>query len=208
VGADRRRRRRHLCWAERLPETDHPRHRRLGPRAYARRQPSSPALKVQSPDGREAGRVIEGMVRRGERRRTAVFLNVTEKRCFVCGRVLPLSEFTADRSKRLGVGTYCRECDAQRGRERYARDRERILAKAAAKRGPQPVRYCSECGAELEGRQRVSCGKSRCREARFRRLHPASYAAREAAKAGRRRERRRELRASEKTTAGAGISVG
>lgn len=130
-------------------------------------------------------------MRRGERRRTAVSLNVTEKRCFECGRVLPLSEFTADRSKRLGVGTYCRGCDAERGRVRYARDRERILAKAAAKRRPQPVRFCSECGVELEGRHRVTCGSAKCRDARFRRLQPESYASREAAKVDRRRERRR-----------------
>jgi hypothetical protein len=130
-------------------------------------------------------------VRRGERRRTGVFLSVNEKRCFVCGRMLALGEFTADRSKRLGVGTYCRECDARRGRERYVRDRERILARAAAKRGPQPTRHCSECGEPLEGRARVCCGLSKCREARFRRLHPEAYAKREAAKVDRRRERRR-----------------
>jgi hypothetical protein len=70
-----------------------------------------------------------------------------------------------------------------------------ILAKTAAKRGPQPVRYCSECGVELEGRQRVTCGTSFCREARFKRLHPESYAAREARKVERRRERRREAAA-------------
>jgi len=108
--------------------------------------------------------------------------------------VLPLSEFTKDRSKPLGVGTYCRSCDAERGRERYARDREKILATAAAKRGPKPFRFCSECGVLLEGGQRVTCGTSRCREARFRRLHPESYEKREAAKVERRRQRRIETR--------------
>jgi hypothetical protein len=61
-------------------------------------------------------------------------------------------------------------------------------------RHPLVVRHCSECGAELEGRQRITCAKSKCREARFRRLHPESYARREAAKVERRRERRREAR--------------
>jgi hypothetical protein len=191
MGAARRRWRRHLCWAERMPEADHPRSRRLGPRTHAGRQPSSTARSMQPQDRGEAAGIVEDLVRQGERRRTAVFLNVTEKPCFVCGRVLPLGEFTADRSKRLGVGTYCRECDARRGRERYARDRERILAKAAAKRGPQPTRHCLECGCELEGKERVCCGTSKCREARFRRLRPESYARREAAKVDRRRERRR-----------------
>ena len=53
---------------------------------------------------------------------------------------------------------------------------------------------CAECGVELEGRQRVTCGTSKCREARFKRLHPESYARREAAKVERRRKRRRETR--------------
>lgn len=55
------------------------------------------------------------------------------------------------------------------------------------------MRYCSECGSELVGRQRVVCSE-RCREARFKRLHPESYARREAAKVERRRERRRAAR--------------
>jgi hypothetical protein len=131
---------------------------------------------------------------RGQRRRGPIFLNVTEKRCFSCGEVLPLSEFTSDRSKRLGVGTYCRSCDAERGRKRYARDREEILTKAAAKRGPRPFRFCSECGELLEGGQRVTCGTSRCRDARFRRLHPEAYAVREARKVERRRATRRLAR--------------
>jgi hypothetical protein len=79
-------------------------------------------------------------------------------------------------------------------REYYERNREAVLARAAAKRGPAPARFCSECGRELEGGQRVTCGKSKCREARFERLHPESYAKREAAKVERRRERRRALR--------------
>jgi hypothetical protein len=59
------------------------------------------------------------------------------------------------------------------------------------------VRHCSECGVELEGRHRVTCGSAKCREARFKRLHPESYAKREVAKVERRRERRRELRGRE-----------
>jgi hypothetical protein len=66
------------------------------------------------------------------------------------------------------------------------------LARYYAKRGEVPARQCSECGVELEGRQRVSCGAAKCREDRFRRLHPESYARREAAKVARRRERRRD----------------
>jgi hypothetical protein len=111
-----------------------------------------------------------------------------------CGGVKPLEEFTVDRDKPSGRGSYCRPCDRERSREYYAENREAVLERAAAKRGPAPVRHCSECGVELEGRSRVCCGSSKCREARFKRLQPEAYAAREAAKVERRRERRRELR--------------
>ena len=82
----------------------------------------------------------------------------------------------------------CRACTRRRSRQFYARNRERILEKAAARRGPPPVRYCSECGSELEGRRRVVCSE-RCREGRFKRLHPEAYAAREARKVERREKR-------------------
>jgi hypothetical protein len=114
-----------------------------------------------------------------------------EKRCGRCGGSLPLDAFALDRSKPSGRGSYCRPCTRAKSAEFYAANRERILARAAAKRGPQPVRHCSECGVELEGGQRVTCGSARCREARFKRLRPESYARREAAKVDRRRERRR-----------------
>jgi hypothetical protein len=67
-----------------------------------------------------------------------------------------------------------------------------ILTKAAARRGPPPVRFCSECGELVEGRARVSCGSSRYRDARLKHENPEAYAKREAAKVERRRERRRE----------------
>jgi hypothetical protein len=63
-----------------------------------------------------------------------------------------------------------------------------------AKREPRAPAYCSECGKLLEGQQRLTCGSSRCRDARFKRLHPDSYAAREAAKVVRRREKGRAAR--------------
>lgn len=131
---------------------------------------------------------------RGRRRRQPVFISISEKRCFACGKTKPLEEFGFDASTAHRASTYCKACDRERSKAYYATNRERILAKAAEKRGPQPARHCSECGAQLEGRQRVTCGSSSCREARFRRLHPESYARREAAKVKRRRERRREAR--------------
>jgi hypothetical protein len=83
-------------------------------------------------------------------------------------------------------------------RRYYAEHREEILEKAAAKRGqsrpPQLTEY-SECGDPLTGRRRIICGTARCRERRFRRLHPEAYAERERQKVERRREKRRAARA-------------
>ena len=91
---------------------------------------------------------------------------------------------------------YAADPKRERGRARayYWANREQVLEKAAARRGrtsPAEVSACSECGQPLEGWQRVSCGTSKCRDARFRRLHPAAYATREQGKAERRRARRR-----------------
>lgn len=102
--------------------------------------------------------------------------------CARCGGWFLLEDLAVDRSRPNGRKPICKRCDSARSLARYY-----------AQRGEQPVRVCSECGVELEGRQRVTCGSSKCREDRFRRLHPESYAEREAAKVERRRERRRKV---------------
>lgn len=89
------------------------------------------------------------------------------------------------------------EGQRERARAYYWANREKVLEKAAAKRGktrsPEQTE-CSECGELLSGRQRVICGKASCRDRRFRRLHPEAYAERERQKVERRRERRRAAR--------------
>jgi hypothetical protein len=88
------------------------------------------------------------------------------------------------------------ELERAKSRRYYAENRERVLAKAAARRGKSRLALqveCSECGGLLEGRQRVVCSP-RCRDARYRRLHPESYAECEARKVERRRERRQAAR--------------
>lgn len=59
---------------------------------------------------------MRGPLRQGERWRSAIFLNLTEKRCFQCGGVKPLEEFTHDKRKISGAGTYCRDCDRERSK--------------------------------------------------------------------------------------------
>jgi hypothetical protein len=122
------------------------------------------------------GRVIE----RDSSRRSAIYIEQSECVCTRCGVRQPLDDFAVDRSRPSGRKGMCKRCDNEKSLSRYY-----------ARRGEAPARSCSECGDELEGRQRVVCSP-RCREARFRRLHPDAYAAREAAKVERRRGRRRQ----------------
>ena len=84
------------------------------------------------------------------------------------------------------------EREREKSRAYYRANRERLLVKAAARRGglksPALV-WCSECGGPLEERQRVVCS-ARCRDARYRRLHPEAYAEKERRKVERRRIKR------------------
>ncbi len=118
--------------------------------------------------------------------------------CHRCGELRRWGDFMRDRSKRSGRGSMCRWCNAEKSREYYAENREAILEKQVARRGGRRLVValeCSECGDPLEPPRRVVCSP-RCREARFKRLHPESYAAREAAKVVRRRERRQAAKAA------------
>jgi hypothetical protein len=86
----------------------------------------------------------------------------------------------------------------------YRENRERILDERAARRGrPRPPERttCEEGGEPLPERRRVVCS-DRCREARFKRLHPESYE-REARKVERRRQARRRAREQAEHTRGA-----
>ena len=126
--------------------------------------------------------------------------------CAVCGielhyRVTPRSGFCSPKHyyKWRDARRYAEDPEGQRERARayYRANREKVLEKAAARRGairaPEQT-HCSECGDPLTGRQRLICGKASCRDRRFKRLHPEAYAERERQKVIRRREKRRALR--------------
>ena len=130
-----------------------------------------------------------------ERRRFyGVFSDSDVVTCLRCGGRLRRDKLARDVSRMTGRKSICVPCDREKSRAYYAANRERVLARAAAKRGPAPSRFCSECGERLEGRARVTCGRSKCRDARLKRTNPDAYAAREAKKVVRRHERRREQR--------------
>jgi hypothetical protein len=126
---------------------------------------------------------------------------VRNRTCAVCGihldhRLVPRSAFCSAQHREAfrHQRRYTEDPERERARARayYWANRERVLEKAAAKRGrvrrPEQT-TCSECPNELTGKQRVVCSP-RCTERRFKRLHPESYAAKEARKVERRRERR------------------
>jgi hypothetical protein len=109
--------------------------------------------------------------------------------CYRCDRELPLEAFAVDRAKASGRSGLCLECGNLKTKAYYREHRDEVLAKAAAKRVPAPPTHgrCAECGGPMVGRpNRVVCSR-RCKDARYRRLHPEAY--RE--KQRRKRERRR-----------------
>jgi hypothetical protein len=102
-----------------------------------------------------------------------------------------VADFARDASKPSGRTSICKPCDREKARRYYQENRDAKLARAAARR---PERRCEECGDPVPAGHLVTCGASRCREDRYRRLHPAEYAAREKRKVERRREARRQAR--------------
>ena len=110
--------------------------------------------------------------------------------CPRCGEAKPVSAFARDRSKASGRKSHCKACDAAKSRRWYAvpENRRKKLVAMAARRVPAPPRFCSECDAPLASGRRVVCSR-RCNDARYRRLHPEAYAAKQARKRVRRRER-------------------
>jgi hypothetical protein len=120
--------------------------------------------------------------------------SVSEKNmrtCPRCGESRRVDEFARDVSKRSGRKSICKGCDRVKAAAYYAANREAVAARTAARRPSAEPRFCSECFVLLEGRRRVVCS-SRCSDARYRRLHPETYAELEARKVVRRREARRE----------------
>jgi hypothetical protein len=115
--------------------------------------------------------------------------------CSRCGGWKERDEFAVDRARTAGRKNVCKACDSARSLARYYERRGRERPADVERR-----ERCSECGVELEGRQRTTCGKAGCRESRFRRTNPEAYAAREAAKVERRREARRAARSSARSS--------
>ena len=161
-------------------------------------RPLDPAVRFPSPKERTSPQGVDDAAILAEASRN--------RRCAECGgdldwRSVPRSAFCSPRCRYRWRDRrkYAENPERERERSRayYWRNREAVLEKAAAKRGrprPPELTNCTECGDELEGQQRVICGKAGCRDRRFKRTNPEAYAERERQKVVRRREARRAKR--------------
>jgi hypothetical protein len=99
------------------------------------------------------------------------------KQCPTCGRVMPTTAFGPDTHKSSGLNTYCRECDAARGRRAYARNprpRPRNAPPRKCAKCDKPARsqrhyYCVDCWAasaakRVEDRRAYQRERSKTRE--------------------------------------------
>jgi hypothetical protein len=94
----------------------------------------------------------------------------TGRRCTHCGEFLPFSAFRPNLKLSSGWNSWCRDCSVESSRAWRERNRERV--NAARKTPPSRLR-CVECGEEFEGQKgRLLCGKRRCKDRRYARLHP------------------------------------
>ena len=114
---------------------------------------------------------------------------VTHRHCPRCNRSLPQEAFRRleePASPRLAQppegwwSSWCRECGATATREWRERNPEHVTAYNESRRVPPTSLVFSECGATFRGRKdRLICGKRRCKDARYRRLHPEEYRAKQ-----------------------------
>jgi hypothetical protein len=87
--------------------------------------------------------------------------------CYRCGEERPLEEFAKDASKASGRKGLCKPCDNAKSADYYARNRDKVIARVIARRGPPKQAICPTCGETFtktgNGRQRY-CEPS-CRPA-------------------------------------------
>jgi hypothetical protein len=104
-----------------------------------------------------------------------------ENRCVECGSLIVQN----GRGRPRICCDACRPAKVKADREAYNAARRAAYQVAH----PQVARHCEECGVQLEGQHRVTCGARRCKNARWRRRHPEAERAKQAAKYRRRRAR-------------------
>ena len=105
------------------------------------------------------------------------------RRCRHCKEVLRFSAFRPNLKLSSGWSSWCRACSSAATRAWREQNRERVNA---ARRTPPVKLRCVECGVTFEGpKNRLLCGARRCKDRRYRRLHPEALRAKKRRKAER-----------------------
>jgi hypothetical protein len=85
----------------------------------------------------------EGLKTLKERQSAVMHISLPEtpkdglRSCADCGQERPQSAFGPDKTRRDGLNRRCRQCDALRSRDYYARNREKVLARVIARNKAQ-----------------------------------------------------------------------
>ena len=64
---------------------------------------------------------------------------IKTKRCPKCGRVLPITEFSKNKSRKDGLNHYCKQCDRAKRKEYYQTHRDTVLKSVAEWRAKNPT---------------------------------------------------------------------
>jgi hypothetical protein len=117
---------------------------------------------------------------------------MTSKCCTKCDRSLPPAAFRRSLYLKSGLDSQCRECHNASNRAWRAAHPEYREAYNLARRVQPTKVVCTECGLEFLGRpDRVVCDRRKCKDARYRRLHPEEWKAKVRRKSARARARRK-----------------
>jgi hypothetical protein len=97
---------------------------------------------------------------------------------------LPFSAFRPNLRLSSGWNSWCKTCCAERTRQ-WEHPEHKLSRRVAPSQ-----RQCVECGGSFTGRaDRLLCGARRCKDRRYRRLHPEQVRAKERRKYERRTTR-------------------
>jgi hypothetical protein len=105
-----------------------------------------------------------------------------------CRRRLAAAEFLPNLKLQGGLGSYCRDCLREKKRQWREAHPEEIAAYNESRR--KPLAELVECEKGFEGRPHAMLCSRRCKDRRYRRMHPEQVRAKERRKYERRRERR------------------
>ena len=109
--------------------------------------------------------------------------------CSGCGEAKPLEAFNSSRRVVDGFAWWCRDCQREAQRVWRLGHRDAVEAYNVGRSVGMRWVKCSECDEVLVRRSNQVVCSRRCKDRRYRRLHPEAYRERQARKYARRRAR-------------------